>query len=122
MVGTRIKRFAPADVRQQTLGWVLSMREVTLIQVPILRQATTGPSKVTNPITCRCGGRRPAYSSKRTTRFVTQYRRCESCGELSKTRRWIQQERKLSPEEITSLALNGNDSQTYEFFIVARPR
>ena len=77
---------------------------------------------MSDPITCHCGGRRPAYKSVRTTQFTTQYRRCESCGALSKTRRWIQQERRLTADEITSLDLNGNDLRSFEFFIIARPR
>lgn len=75
-----------------------------------------------DPLSCHCGGRRPAYKSVRSVRFTTQYRKCESCGEHSKTRRWITQERRLSAEEITKLALDGIDSQSYDVFIVARRR
>ena len=77
---------------------------------------------MSDPITCHCGGRRPAYKSVRSKRFQTQYRRCGSCGALSKTRRWITQERRLSADEITRLGLDGIDSQSFEVLVIVRPK
>lgn len=82
-----------------------------------------------NPLVCpACGGKRPAYRTDRKTNFRCQYRRCESCGDLSKTLAWEQSERKLTNDEIELLSmvlpddvLNGNCTGRYEVFLVCKP-
>lgn len=81
-----------------------------------------------DPLICPCGGRQPVYSSKASATFTTQYRRCESCGRLSKTHRFNRRdERQLSAAEVDRIAdiiadvlPVGNDPDRFAFFVVAR--
>ena len=86
---------------------------------------------MSDPLTCpACGGHRPAYRSVRSLRFTTQYRRCDRCGQTSKTRRWLSPApRQLTASEISTIASLLPDQaemvtgpETHDVFIVVRRR
>lgn len=58
----------------------------------------------TDETNCQCGGKSLVYSSKRKLRWVIQYRRCDQCGETSKTLKLRTHKRRLTAEQVTELS------------------
>jgi hypothetical protein len=58
---------------------------------------------MSDPKLCPCGGRSICYSTTRTDRYRLQYRKCDQCGLTTKSRRWIDVERRLTANEIEQL-------------------
>jgi len=81
---------------------------------------------MTDPLVCQlCGGRRPSYRSSRSDRWITQYRKCERCGDTTKTRRWVPVERQLTANEIASIPFAAElviDPQRFDVFILVKPK
>ncbi len=84
-----------------------------------------------NPLTCPlCGGNRPAYRSTRSVKWRTQYRRCSSCGETSKTTALLPLEpKRLTPNEVEQLRSllpfslpMVSQRESFDVFLVVRPR
>ena len=59
------------------------------------------------PSTCDCGGRAMVYCTIRHESFVVRYRRCDSCGDTSKS---IQLKKFLSSNHVLDVASDDTDT------------